>query len=366
MKKNNKGFTLIELIAIIILLGLIAVIAVPTVKKIVDDAKLKAFEETARGIIRAGNLYYSKEEMIGEELVQTKFSFPNEADDLKLSGKLPKSGSMVINADGEIALAISDGKYCITKSYKEKDITTTKNFDTCEIPLGLGDYIYFNPVLNQKCMDYVEANSDLGVTDGCLKWYVYKETDESYGLILDHNTTAGVNWNDTATPTDGPVALMAQLASDTSNWTVTADVISGEDLLNTIPWYSNLEDKTDWLMKYQEEGETIFNSILDSIDYNDYPTNLDYQKEIKARLMEEAEEYMLPIYLHDDLFDYCDSAGICTTSGYWSKDIYASNLAYGVISLGNVDLTYITPISRTQITTYYGVRPVITLSKLID
>lgn len=53
----KKGFTLIELIATIVLLGVIAFIAYPQVSKSIQNSREKAFEETKKNIIKAANKY---------------------------------------------------------------------------------------------------------------------------------------------------------------------------------------------------------------------------------------------------------------------------------------------------------------------
>ena len=60
MKRTNKnGFTLIELLAVIVILAIIALIAVPTVMNIITKAQKSAFKDSAYGIIKAGELYYT-------------------------------------------------------------------------------------------------------------------------------------------------------------------------------------------------------------------------------------------------------------------------------------------------------------------
>ena len=49
MKK--KGFTLVELLAVIVILAIILVIAVPKIMDTIENAKLGAIESTARLII---------------------------------------------------------------------------------------------------------------------------------------------------------------------------------------------------------------------------------------------------------------------------------------------------------------------------
>ena len=49
----KKGFTLIELMAVILILGIIALIAVPTIGNIVNDATTDAGKESVNNYIRA-------------------------------------------------------------------------------------------------------------------------------------------------------------------------------------------------------------------------------------------------------------------------------------------------------------------------
>ena len=57
MKK--KGFTLVELLAIIVIIGIIALVATPILLKIIREAKKQAFLDTSYGIVESGYNYYS-------------------------------------------------------------------------------------------------------------------------------------------------------------------------------------------------------------------------------------------------------------------------------------------------------------------
>ena len=61
---------------------------------------------------------------------------------------------------------------------------------------------YYNPVTGSKCK-VSEATSNTNskgtyteVKTGCMKWYIFKEDFDNYTMILDHNTTARIKWND--------------------------------------------------------------------------------------------------------------------------------------------------------------------------
>ena len=53
--KNNKGFTLVELLAVIVILAIILAIAVPGISKILEGSKKSAFEADAKMLITGIN-----------------------------------------------------------------------------------------------------------------------------------------------------------------------------------------------------------------------------------------------------------------------------------------------------------------------
>ena len=55
--KNKKGFTLIEILAVIVILGIIMVIAIPEISHFITRSKMDALKVSADGIVRAAELY---------------------------------------------------------------------------------------------------------------------------------------------------------------------------------------------------------------------------------------------------------------------------------------------------------------------
>ncbi len=53
----KKGFTLVELLAVIIILSIILVIVIPTVKDAIEDSKQKAYNVTVESIEEAAKSY---------------------------------------------------------------------------------------------------------------------------------------------------------------------------------------------------------------------------------------------------------------------------------------------------------------------
>lgn len=60
LKKNNKGFTLVELIAVLAILGIIGAIAVPRFTATRKNAAIKAHEANVRILENAAKMYYTE------------------------------------------------------------------------------------------------------------------------------------------------------------------------------------------------------------------------------------------------------------------------------------------------------------------
>ena len=59
MKLNRKGFTLIEALAVIIILSMLMVITVPNVNKLINRQKDDALKNTEKSIISAAKIFFS-------------------------------------------------------------------------------------------------------------------------------------------------------------------------------------------------------------------------------------------------------------------------------------------------------------------
>jgi type IV pilus assembly protein PilA len=59
MRKNRKGFTLVELIVVIAILAILAAIAIPRLSAFTNDAQIAADQATAATIYKAAQVYYA-------------------------------------------------------------------------------------------------------------------------------------------------------------------------------------------------------------------------------------------------------------------------------------------------------------------
>src|SRR5574344_1795126 len=105
--KNNKGFSLVELIGVIVLLALITVLVVPNVIKIIGKNEKNSFEESVKGLIRSVQDYYASSDD----------NFPNAGLDVKditfEVGNIEKfTDGKVMEKNGTYSVVnITDGKY---------------------------------------------------------------------------------------------------------------------------------------------------------------------------------------------------------------------------------------------------------------
>lgn len=120
MKK--RGFTLIELLAVIVILAVIALIATPIIMGVIHNSKKGAFQDSAYGIVKAAELYYSNHVSATQSMGRKKFTFPDDTE-LSFQGERPTSGSVLVDEQGQISLAIGNGTWCAKKKETEDKIT---------------------------------------------------------------------------------------------------------------------------------------------------------------------------------------------------------------------------------------------------
>lgn len=103
--KKQTGFTLIELVIVIVILGVLAVTAAPKFLNLQDDARKAAAEGVAAAIKSAANLVYSKAVIAGVESLDNKdpnavINFGVNSVDLKFGYPIAADIADVVDLDG--------------------------------------------------------------------------------------------------------------------------------------------------------------------------------------------------------------------------------------------------------------------------
>ena len=122
---NKKGFTLVELLAVIVVLAVVLVIATVSVNGILDKSREKAAVATANSIIRASSVYsFDNDYYESMSVLDSRLSY---------DGNKPTSGTVQTNEDGDTRIAILANGWCATKGYNDIEVIATKT-NTCNMP----------------------------------------------------------------------------------------------------------------------------------------------------------------------------------------------------------------------------------------
>ena len=329
MKRKNRGFTLVELLAVIVILALIALIATPIILNVINDAKKQAAKDSAYGYMDAVEKYIVSSELEDKSIKDGTYSVEDlNSMGVNVKGSTPDNGTIKIESKTVKSYDIGIDGYAVSNG-EVKKVSTTKSFKN-------GTAVYYNPVSREKCTGYTEANSTTGKNSGCMKWYVFndKEGNATVNVILDHNTTAKVAYNLTGNNSEMKEVKKA-LENDTKDWKNTARLITANEIAKITgnTWFAgqnwfcldtNQSDTTNWCSKAQGTSEYVW------------------------------------------LFDYtngCTSYG-CNTSdsntwGYWTSTQYKINSTHAWLIQRSGDMI----INEVNNSSQVGVRPVITISK---
>ena len=281
MKEKNKGFTLVELLAVIVILALIALIATPIILNVINDAKKQAAKDSAYGYMDAVEKYIVSSELEDKSIQDRTYSVEElNSMGVSVKGSTPDNGNIEIKNSSVKSYDIGIDGYVVSNGKVDK-VSTTKSFKN-------GTAVYYNPETGNKCSKEA-VKSTTGIKNGCMKWYVFndKEGNATVNVILDHNTTAGVVYNSTGSNSEMKEVKIA-LENDTKDWKNTARLITANEVakitgytswgtnITGYPWFcfdTNQQDDTNDCAKAQGKSKYAW-----LFDYTDECTNFGCNK----------------------------------------------------------------------------------------
>ncbi len=120
---KHKGFTLVELLAVIAILALLVIIALPNVLKMFNQAKKDTFLTESKNIYKEISKKYISETMKGNKIniiSNTNNQLDLESNNLKYNIKLKGDGSIK-------KFQVSNGTYCLSGKFNNlSELTTDK------------------------------------------------------------------------------------------------------------------------------------------------------------------------------------------------------------------------------------------------
>ena len=372
--KIKKGFTLIELLAVIVILAIIALIAVPVVMNIIEKAQKSSFKDSAYGVLNAADLYYAEQQMNLNEIEEYKvFIFPNDIEGLKIKGSKPTGGSILVRKDGEISMAITNGKHCVTKLFEDKDITITDDATNCKNPPLLtltylattkefttnGETKTITPPLCVKNKTKCDLGTPIAIkvnNTQTYKFYVINDDGNEVTLIMDRNLGEKVAWYKTYDENrNGPVNALNYLNGQTSDWNNIPSIASYT--------YDNNKNGTTYAKGYQKleivEGKGILTSqdgqLVTEIEGKSKARLLTYEEVTSTTVGCSTTAGSCPSWIYENLSDSNTNE---EPNGYWllttmtTSHYYVRRIYYD----GKVNIDACSRFNN-------GIRPVITLSK---
>lgn len=258
---KNKGFTLIELIGVVVILGLISLVAFPALLNQIKNSKEQINDSTKQIIYSAGESYLEKEANTYSKVEGVSYCI--SFDKLLNDGFINKG---LISED------------LMTKQFLQAKYSDHFEFDIVEknscLIEGLG--ITYNPVSKT-----VDCNIN---DDNCYNWNVLGFNDTEVTLIMNQNLGVPVGWCNgkdsrchVNSNTNEPVTANEYLSSLTTNWVNKPRLITVSEIerINDFTFDPDSEVgiplKTKWL--YQN---------LSSLTASGYWTNEPYKPKNRA------------------------------------------------------------------------------------
>ena len=416
----KKGFTLIELLAVIVILAIIALIVTPVVSNIVANARIAANARSVEGHIRNIELAIITK-AFGENSTGDLDSFDTITSGATIESSLSRPGNDNVTCKKYTIKhgTVLSAENCkdTEKKWSNKYGYTNTNGAVVTGKVGVSDFkgtfveagendthkgiVYMDPSnIKTECNESSDVNVTARTTkSGCMKFYIYDDTGDTYKMILDRGLTNGIkcnldkadyieaggnetDWNDGKYSLYGKATINKLLSQYTLNWSntfekrlISADEIAhivGADREDTIKW-----DRTKTYYKNDSSSILPNPETQYSWFYLDGGRNADPTTYSKTNGWYKAYATGQGTSNYAWLYDYtnkCTSYGCNYPYGsgnnnqlYWTETLVnnSDNSIFVVRGVGGTLTSY--PLVSELNGSYCNIRPVIIVDKdLID
>ncbi len=161
--KFKKGFTLVELMAVIIIIGVVLLIVIPNVSGVLKRAEQKTFASSAKGIIRSANDYFSDDGFT----VSEGSCVDADSGTIEFDKNYQITGGEICYVKGQTYLKrVTNGKYCATGN--SDNLTVKLCSDSITVTFQVVDAFnnYFGYVNDNKKNIFVANSNDFAIING--------------------------------------------------------------------------------------------------------------------------------------------------------------------------------------------------------
>ena len=193
---SKKGFSLVELLATIVVIAIISLIAVPVVTGIIERSRKASFLRSAENVNKISKNYYIENSEKFSNKDEINFNCNNKectSEDLDDKNyNLGAEGSMgegyvKIYDNGNVEFLLSNGKYCVEKNPNKEEVKIYNN-GTCEGIVIDNDKIKINSIKTISTTNSIIVYGDVTAGKSGVSQYQFYIDDELKATVSSIET----------------------------------------------------------------------------------------------------------------------------------------------------------------------------------
>ena len=194
---SKKGFSLVELLATIVVIAIISLIAVPVVTGIIERSRKASFLRSAENVNKISKNYYIENSEKFSNKDEINFNCNNKectSEDLDAkNSNLGAEGSMgegyvKIYDNGNVEFLLSNGKYCVEKNPNKEEVKIYNN-GTCEGIVIDNDKIKINSIKTISTTNSIIVYGDVTAGKSGVSRYEFYIDNKLDGTVETTNTS---------------------------------------------------------------------------------------------------------------------------------------------------------------------------------